>query len=73
MEDVLNYPNNKGTDNNRKTYIIIMGLPLILMALSYALMYLIDNEKLDMVSLLGTKTIGSLVQPVKPLAALHLL
>ncbi|NRB37867.1 MAG: hypothetical protein HRU20_05275 [Pseudomonadales bacterium] len=58
--------------NNRKILMLIMGLPLILMLLSYTLIYLIEDKKLDLVSVLGTKTIGILVKPLKPIVALHL-
>lgn len=62
----------KPSNINRKAFMLIMGLPLILMLLSYTLMYLVENENLDVVDLLGTKTLGKLVQPVKPVADLHL-
>ncbi len=51
---------------------LLMGLPLILMLISYTMMYLVKGEKLDLVSLLGTKTMGELIQPVKAVSELNL-
>lgn len=72
MENNLNYMHANDTNKQRKILIIIMSLPLILMIFSYTLMYFVDNKKLDLVSLLGTKTIGNLFEPVKSITELPL-
>ncbi len=61
---------SKDKSYNRRALLLIMGLPLALMLLSYTLMYLVDNKNIDLVSLLGSKTIGSLIKPLKPIGDL---
>lgn len=58
---------------NQQVLIIIMGVPLFLIILSYTLIYLVDGKKLDLVSLLGSETVGTLIQPLKPVSELMLI
>ncbi|MCY4043649.1 MAG: hypothetical protein OXE99_01065 [Cellvibrionales bacterium] len=43
--------------------IIILGLPLVLMGLSYGLIYLYKHQSLNIPELVGTQTVGQLVTP----------
>ncbi len=63
---------HKTRNKSRWLILLIIGLPLLLILVSYTLMYLVRSEQLDLVDLLGTKTVGHLMQPVTPLSAFNL-
>lgn len=53
--------------------VIILGLPLLLMGLSYSLIYLYKNQALDIPELVGTQTVGQLIAPPLKIEKLNLL
>ena len=53
--------------------VIIIGLPLLLMGLSYSLIYLYKNQALDIPELVGTQTVGQLIAPPLKIEKLSLL
>ncbi|CAA0081003.1 Uncharacterised protein [BD1-7 clade bacterium] len=57
---------------NQNMIMLIIGMPIILILLSYTLMHMVKTGKLDLVGMLGTQTVGQLMDPVQPIADLSL-
>lgn len=63
---------SNSTETNQRILMIIIGMPLFLIVLSYTLIYLVEGKEFDVVNWLGSKTFGTLIQPLKPVAELDL-
>lgn len=63
---------SNSTETNQRILMIIIGMPLFLIVLSYSLIYLVEGKEFDVVNWLGSKTFGTLIQPLKPVAELDL-